>query len=343
VHRGAPRPPALAIPAVVLAVALPLLFPFSRFIETGAISDTLALLPIWSAFGSLLNDSIDLTVFVGGVLAAVLFLFVPRRYALALPLATLLYFAVVSYNVWFGEHGFKQASAGALFSGIRTGDRDWIDDAVPKNAKVAIVWTGVTDRFVVNQNEFFNRGVGPIYYVGGPTPGGLAETEVHIDERDGSVRLADGSALDTPYVLLESTISPDGSALARDAGLGVTLWRLDTPLVSTKTEITGLYPNDTWSGPTVTYVRRNCRGGTLNVALSSDPMLFDGTQTVVARVGGRVVSQVRLEPDGRATIRAPLRPVGGDCRVVFEVSPTKMPRNDPRVLGAHFNDFFVSR
>jgi hypothetical protein len=342
-EHGLMRPRVRTAAVAAAAALLPLTIPWERFIETGAISDTLALLPIWSAFGSLLHDSIDLTVLAGGALAAVLFLLVPRRYALALPLATLLYFALVSNNVWFGEHGFKQASGGALFSGIRTGDRDWIDDAVPKGTKVAVVWTGVTDRFVVNQNEFFNRSVGPIYYVGGPTPGGLAETEVRVDEQDGSVRLADGSALDTPYVLLESTISPDGSALARDAGLGVTLWRLDQPLVSTKTEITGLYPNDTWSGPKVTYVRRNCHGGRLNVALSSDPMLFERAQTVVARVGGRVVSRVRLEPDGRATIRVPLRPVNGDCRVDFEVSPTKVPKGDPRELGAHFNDFFVSR
>ena len=341
--RGLLRPRGRAVGAAAVAVLLPLTIPWGRFIETGAISDTLALLPIWSAFGSLLHDSIDLTVLAGGAVAAALFLFVPRRYALALPLATLLYFAVVSNNVWFGEHGFKQASAGALFSGIRTGDRDWIDDAVPKGTKVAVVWTGVTDRFVVNQNEFFNRSVGPIYYVGGATPGGLAETEVHVDEGDGSIRLADGSALDVPYVLLESTISPDGSVVTRDPAIGVTLWRLDEPLVSTKTEITGLYPNDTWSGPTVTYVRRNCHGGILSVRLSSDPMLFESRQTIVARVGGRVVSGVRLEPDGMATIRVRLRPRGGDCRVVFHVSPTKMPKDDPRVLGAHFNDFFVSR
>ena len=85
VDRGLPRPRWVA-PAVAVACALlPLAIPFERFIETGAISDTLALLPIWSAYGSLLFDSIDATVLAGGVLAAALFLFVPRRWALALP------------------------------------------------------------------------------------------------------------------------------------------------------------------------------------------------------------------------------------------------------------------
>ena len=102
---------------------LPLAIPWERFIETGAISDTLALLPIWNAYGSLLFDSIDATVLAGGILAAALFLLVPRRWALALPAATLLFFAAVSHNVWFGEHGFRQASVGALFKGIRVGQQ----------------------------------------------------------------------------------------------------------------------------------------------------------------------------------------------------------------------------
>ncbi len=201
VERGAPRPRVLATVAAVGAALLPLTIPFVRFIETGVTSDTLALLPIWSAYGSLLFDSIDATVLAGGALAAALFLFVPRRYALVVPLATLLYLTGVSYNVWFGEHGFKRALSGALFTGIQTGDRDWIDAAVPDGAQVAILWTGVPDRFVVNQNEFFNRSVGPIYFVGGPTPGDLAETEVTVDETTGAVLLADGTPLDEEYVL----------------------------------------------------------------------------------------------------------------------------------------------
>ena len=158
----------------------------------------------------------------------------------------------MSQNIWSGERGFKRASAGALFQGIRTGERDWIDNAVPPDAEVAIVWTGVVDRFVVNQNEFFNRRVRRIYYVGGPTPGGLAETEVRIDQRDGAVRLVGNQRLDEQYVLLDSTIAPDrGVVVAQDIALGLTLWRLDAPLVSSRTDITGLYPNDSWSGKQV--------------------------------------------------------------------------------------------
>ena len=90
-----------------------------------------------------------------------LFVLVPRRYALALPLVVLAYYAAVFHPIWAGEHGVKQASAGAVFQGIRGVPRDWIDAALPDGARAAVLWTGRADRFTVNQNEFFNRTVGP--------------------------------------------------------------------------------------------------------------------------------------------------------------------------------------
>ena len=127
VDRGPPRPRGSRRAVAAGAALLPLAIPFERFIETGAISDTLALLPIWAAFGSLLFDSIDATVLVGGAIAAALFLLVPRRYALALPLATLALLRGDRAQRLVRRARFKRASAGALFQGIRTGDRDWID------------------------------------------------------------------------------------------------------------------------------------------------------------------------------------------------------------------------
>jgi hypothetical protein len=340
VDRGLSRPRWATIPVAAAAALLPLTIPWERFIEPGAISDTLALLPIWSAFGSLLFDSIDATVLAGGILAAALFLLVPRRWALALPAVALIFFGVVSHNVWFGEHGFRQASVGALFTGIRVGERDWIDKAVPKDATVAFVWKGVTDRFAVNQNEFFNRTVGPIYFIGGPTPGGLAETEVAIDEATGEIRTTDGTRVSARYVLTEDVISPDGVVVARDPGIGLTLWRVSGPLVATATRIEGLYPGDTWSGRTVTWTRERCRGGTLTVSVSSDPALFVDDQIVTATMAGKGVGHTRIAPTGTAQLRLRPRPVHGTCRVDFRVARTKVPGGgDDRELGAHFNTF----
>jgi hypothetical protein len=348
VDQGAPRPIALTVGALVLAGGLPLLFPFGRFIETAAISDTLALLPIWTAFGSLLLDSIVFSVAVGAVAMCAVFALAPARVAVIVPLAVLVWFAVMFKPVWSGPRGFKQAGAGALFQGIRGVERDWIDTAVPAGEEVVVVWTGRSDRFTVNENEFFNRRVGPVYYVGGPTPGGLAETEVTIGRKDGVVRLPDGTPVTANYVLVDDSIAPDGMPVARDDQLGMTLWRIDGELVSTTT-VSGLYPNDTWSGPAVTYTRRRCDGGAVAVSLTSDPTLFRGKRTTVeATPSGGSPDDMVLVNFGAAestVLRVPLVSRDGICRVDFDISPTLVPSEvlpgstDDRELGAHFNSF----
>ncbi len=347
VDRGSPRPRVLALAAAASSAVLVVAVPFDRFLTTSAITDTLMLLPFWS-----LQDRIgeDWVTPAAGALAVVLasaFLLVPRRLAVALPLLVLGLWLVAIRPIWFGTHGFERFSRGALFQGIRTADRDWVDAALPDSASAAFLWTGRTDRLTVNQNEFFNRAVGPVYYVTDPTPGGLPETRVRIDPRTGRVTLPGGEAVRDEYLLADSSFEPDGERIAQDKGWGVTLWRVNAPLVSA-VRIDGLYPNDTWSGPRVTYTRRRCVGGRLSVSLSSDPSLFLEPQLVVARSNGRVVGKVRLRPEGRAVLSVPVSPAPGtaECRVVYAVEPTAVPAEvtgganpDPRVLGAHFNRF----
>ncbi len=193
VDRGAPRPRVLALAAAATAAALVLLIPFDRFIDTSALSDTLMLLPWWSVQDHVGLEWVAELAFVLALALAALFMLLPRRYALALPLVVLAYYAAVFHPIWAGEHGVKQASAGAVFQGIRGVPRDWIDAALPADARTAVLWTGRADRFTVNQNEFFNRTVGPVYYLRQPTPGGVGETQVRIDPRDGLMRLPDGA------------------------------------------------------------------------------------------------------------------------------------------------------
>ena len=344
VDKGAPRPRVLALVAAAVAAGLVLLIPFDRFIETSALSDTLMLLPWWSVQDHVSLAWIAEIAFLVSAALAAAFLLVPRRYALALPFLVLCYYGVVFYPIWAGDHGVKQASAGAVFQGIRGVPRDWIDAALPKSANVAVLWTGRADRFTVNQNEFFNRRVGAIYYTRQPTPGGIGETPVRVDPGDGVVRLEDGTPLDVEYLLTDGSVTPDGEVVARDEPLGTTLWRIDGEVVST-TAVTGLYPNDTWSGETVTWTRRRCRGGELSVLLSSDPSLFPAPQTVTATVGGREVSRRRLVPNQQTTLLVPLASDAETCEVVFRVNPTAVPSDvlpgstDARVLGAHFNAF----
>jgi Dolichyl-phosphate-mannose-protein mannosyltransferase len=339
VERGAPRPRLLTLGAATGCALLLLAIPFERFVGTSAISDTLMLLPWWSVQDTTGLEWIAELVLALALAFAAAFVLVPRRYALVLPVVVLAYYVVVFKPIWAGSHGLKQASAGALFQGIRGTPRDWIDAAVPNGVNVAVLWTGRGDRFTVNLNEFFNRSVGDVLYTRVPTPGGIGEHEVRIGAA-GVVRTTSGRPVRPSYLLTDGSVTPDGRTVARDALLGTTVWRIPGELVST-TRVEGLYPSDTWSGPRVTWTRLRCRGGELRVALSSDPSLLPGVRQRVEAVatGGRRAS-VAFRSDTTTTLRVPLPPDAQTCVVRFRVTPTARPENgDPRELGAHFNAF----
>ncbi len=212
IDRGVPRPRVYALAAAGIAAVLPALIPYERFLQLKVRSDTLMIVPLWNVQDAVGLPRLDEVVLVGCILAAALFFFVPRRYALALPAFVLAYFAVAVQPIHAGPHGMEQAAAGALFEGIRTGPRDWIDRAV-EDDQVAVLWTGKTNRFTVLMNEFFNRSVGPVYTLGGPMAGGLPETAVRVDPESGEIRrVADGSVVEEGYVLTDGTVALDGDA-----------------------------------------------------------------------------------------------------------------------------------
>jgi Dolichyl-phosphate-mannose-protein mannosyltransferase len=347
VERGAPRPRVLAPVVAAVSALLVVAIPFDRFLTTSAITDTLMLLPLWSLQDRVGEDWIRLAALALAAGLAATFLLVPARYAVGLPILVLGLWILAIRPIWWGTHGFERFSRGALFQGIRTADRDWVDRALAPGTHAAFLWTGRTDRLTVNQNEFFNRRVGPVYYVTDPTPGGLPETRVTVDPRNGRVTLSDGAPVRDEYILADSSFEPDGEPVASDEGWGITLWRVVPPLVSA-VKIDGLYPNDTWSGDEVTYLRRRCKPGRLSVELSSDASLFLEPQTIVARSNGAVIGRIRLRPHAHAVLGVSVTPVPGtsECRVVYTVTPTAVPKDvtaganpDDRELGAHFNRF----
>ena len=339
IDRGGPRPRVYAVVAACVAAVLPALIPYERFLQLKVRSDTLMIVPLWNVQDEVGLPRLDDVVLVGCIVAAALFLFVPRRYLLALPAFVLAYFALAIQPIQAGPHGMEQAAAGALFEGIRTGQRDWIDQAAGDET-VAVLWTGKTNRFTVLMNEFFNRSVGRVYTLGGPMPGGLPETAVRVDPETGEIRrVADGSVVEEGYVLTDGTIALDGDAVAADEQLGVTVYGVGGPLVST-TSVTGV-DNDFWSGPEASYRRVRCRGGALEVTLGSDPGTFKEEQTVLATdADGNALSSITFMPHETVKLRVPLRPQNDVCTVHFRISPTTVPGGgDLRELGARFLAF----
>ena len=352
VELGAPRPPLPAALAAGAALVPVLVFPYVRFIGEPAKSDTLGLIPLWTANEHLVAGRYWLTAGAAAAALLALWLAVPARLAVIAPLAVLALFALLSRPVWSGPHGFVAAGVGALRQGNPGLSRDWIDRRVPAGDEVVALYTGRADRFTVNVNEFFNRRIGRVFYTDTPTPGGFGELPV-TRARDagfpvsvaGAYVLPNDAAITAPYALLDGTVLPDGDVVARNELVGTVLWRLEGPLSNT-VDVTGLYPQDTWSRSRVTWRRLRCAGGALTVTLHSDPTLFAGISTrVAAFVDRRRVAAVAVPPEGSVPLRVPLTPAGGTCTVRFAVSPTRVPAQvipgaaDERRLGVHFDSF----
>jgi hypothetical protein len=342
IDRGAARPNRATAVAALVAGALPAVLPYTQLISLNAVSDTPALLPVWSLHSALFPiEQVSLVVGLACIAAAVVFVSTPRRYALVLPLLVLVYFAV-SQKPITGKH--RTASVGSLFAGITNPHRDWIDRAVGGNADVVAIWTGNTDRYAIWENEIFNRSVGRVYDTGDPLSGDLPETRLSVDPRTG-VMSANGEPVRSRYALTDTSVELDGKVIAQDERKGMLLYRLSGPLRQT-TQVAGLYPQDTWSGSTVTYTRLGCTGGSVAVRLESDPSLFTKPQTVTAAVAGRTVAKTTVPPGAIRELRAPLERRDRTCVVTFTVSPTAVPavvtggqNPDSRVLGIHFTRF----
>jgi hypothetical protein len=338
IDRGAPRPPRVAIPVALAAAVLPALLPYPSLLGVQVQSDTMEFLPWWWLQDHVITIGEIRWVVLGcAVVLGAAFLRLPRRVALVLPAFVLAYYAVTLAPIENGRHGVRNASLGALFQGITTGKRDWIDATVGRSASVAYVRSGRADAQTLWQNEFFNRSVGPVYELASPLGGGLPATEVRVDRRDGLIR-AGRRPISTHYVLTDGSVALPGKILAWDRPKGMFLWRTDSPLRETQLE-DGLYP-DTWSGRHVTYTRFRCRSGRVHALVETDAHLLRRAQFVSS--GG---VRVRVPPGGSRTITAPLRPVAGDrCVARFTVTPTKVPgKGDFRRLGMHFLSFRYSR
>jgi hypothetical protein len=317
--------------------------PFGRFVTTSAVSDTLGLLPWWWLQDQGIHFGPLRLVALGvGLAAGAAFVLLPRRFAFLLPVSVCLYFVLASAVVENGRHGIRRASAGALFAGIRLPHPDWLDRRVGRDADVSFLWHYTGETRPLWNNEFFNRSVHRVYTVDGPDPadGGLPETPV-FERADGTLVTASRAAPRVRYAV--SYVDIAGVPLARDPQIGLTLFRVDGPMVIL-TRVRGVDP-DTWGGRVVTYRRARCRGGTLSVRLGTDEHLFESAQTVTARDGKRVLARVRIEPTEQPTLVVPLRRgADGACTVVFTAAKLRTPGpGDRRRLGAHYYSFDYRR
>jgi hypothetical protein len=342
-----PRQPRVLAAAALIAGILPVAVPFARFVNPSAVSDTFGLLPWWWIQDRGIHFGPLRLVALGVGLVAASLIFLPRRFAPAAVVLVGVYFVLASAIVENGRHGVRLASAGGLFAGIRKSHPDWIDRTVGRDADVSFLWHYAGETRPLWMNEFFNRSVQTVYTIDGPDPadGGLPETPVH-ERADGELATSTGKVPRVRYAASYTDIA--GRSLTRDPGIGLTLYRVNGPLV-VLTRVRGLYPNDTWAGRKVMYRRLRCTGGQISVRLGTDAQLFDGDQVVTATVHGKEVGSISVPPSEQVILGVPLVPDSAHrCEVTFTAKTLRIParlqpgNEDRRPLGAHFYTFDYS-
>ena len=341
IERGQPRPPRAAIVAAALAAALPGAIPFASLLDITAQSDTVGLQPWWYLGDALAGRN---SVGVVAVLLALglggAFLWLPRRYAPVLPLLVALGFLVTWLPLQLWTHSFPRLASSAYDQGVGA-HRSWIDAAVGRDAHVGILWSG-GNTLGAWENEFWNRSVDHVYDLGSARlPGDMPATRLEADQATGVLRDVHGRPISDPYVLTSSAVELVGERIASDPAKKLVLYRVKAPARST-TQITGLYedPVSPWSQGHVVWQRSECRGGELDVRISSDITLFRGVVQQLAVSGTTSPRTLRLVPASTShrLVRIPLEPRSGVCRVVFDITPTRSPGgSDTRQLGLHFD------
>jgi len=336
IERGQPRPPRAVVAAGVAAAALPGAIPFAQLLNITAESDTVGLQPWWYLGAGAAGVAAVVTALVlGGC-----FLWLPRRYAPALPMLVAVGFLCTWLPVELWTHSFPRLARSAYAQGVGQAGKSWVDLAVGRDADVAAIWAGGND-LAIWQNEFWNRSVQRVYGLGARLPGDMPETQTRVDPATGVL-----VGVRERYVLAPTSVQLVGRRVAADPSKQLVLY-LVVPPARLTTRVVGLYPTtpgvQPWSGGHVTWLRSECSGGTLTTKVSSDAQLFKGASQTLAISGTTRSRTLPIEPttvDRQVTIR--LTPKAGVCRVDFAVSPTRVPARyehgskDVRHLGLHF-------
>ena len=336
VDRGLPRRSLAAVAGVLVASVLPGAVPYDSIIDANAVTGTFGLLPLMKLEQAWVTaQTLPELVALGAIAAGLLLLALPARLAAALPLVVLGYLALIQSPIYATT---ERASVDSTNAGIKT-TRDWIDRAVGSNADVAIVYSAI-QALPFWHDEMFNASVRKVYNLYGPYDG-LPQAQLTPDPQTQLLLDSHGKPVRAGYALVNQSLVPHGEKVAEDRQLGMALYRTPGPL-RVDERIDGIYP-DTWSGPTVSYQRYGCRGGTLAVTLTSDPSLHPYNQVVTATSGQRQVARetIPLRHDVGRRMVVPLTGEHGLCSVIFTVSPTAVPAQrlgtgDARELGIRF-------
>jgi hypothetical protein len=321
-HHGAPRRPwplaivAAAAPAAAVIFALPL----RELLGIGILSDTFGLIPLLRLSQILSGgiSAVELLLTLGAIAAAVVFLLIPARLTLLLPLAMAVFFVLSSYAV----EGAIRDYAANLEAATSGADRSWIDRAVGADQPVDYIYGGGADAAAeasgLWQSEFWNRSLDDVFNIGLAPPYPLIEVSAPLDR--GSGRLQAPVPPDR-FVVAAERLGIAGRVVARHAGLA--LYRIDSP-ARVRMTLEGV-ASDSWTGGAAAltqYVTPGNRPIRLRVRLSRAAWKgLDVPGRVSLRLGPAVTHD-GLPTIGRDTATREWTAHSGKSRVfLFETPP----------------------
>jgi hypothetical protein len=312
--RGAPRPRVATAVVALVALGVLLALPLRRFVVEAAIPDAFGVVPLIWLREHTAVATFELVVWLVAALAAVVFVLVPKRLVLALPVvaaAALAFASVAATREVAQRASFDQEN-------YLGGERGWVDRVAGE--PVAYLYYGERYWNGVWQQLFWNRRIRQVYAPEGiPPPPGLPLTVVR-GEPDGRLLRPDGTPIPERLLVASSRNRLRGEPVAEIQQRfleepGLTLWRLDPP-ARLDTVLTGLRPEGDMHGPAVMRVW-DCRAGRLDLTLL--PKL---SRRVELRVNGRTERVLTLA--GEPFVNATLFPPAGARTCTFEVVPDNL-------------------
>jgi hypothetical protein len=250
VFRGLPRPRVLTLVAAFAPAALLLTLDLKSLLNIGILSDTFGLIPLLRLSDLVRGgtDTVEVLLWVGGIVAALAFVFLPRRVAaVALPAGVALFLVLSSYAIY----GAVRDHAKATLALTTPSDPSWVDEEIGTDAHAAYIYGTTSDLVgeaqIMWQTEFWNRSLDEVLTVGPPEPAPLAETAVALDPGTGHI----AAPRPVSYAVVPSTLDLAGSLLALRPPLA--LYRVASPL-RLAGRLDGVY-RDGWMGAEASYTR----------------------------------------------------------------------------------------
>ena len=259
-QRGGHRSFLVAAAVVLASAALLLTLPLDRMVTVFATQDAFTLIPLWKLRQATSLHTLELVFSIATAVVVLMFVLLPRRLLVVLPLLLLAAFSVasVSASLYLRDEAAQQR---ADFLGP---DPSWVDHAAGGSA--VYIYDGEPNWDAVWHTLFWNDKIRWIYDLPEvAVPGPVPQRGVFLAP-SGRLTPTDGDADSAGYAVISSAYTLIGSPLAQIAqnGLeqaGLRLWRIQPPL-RISTHVFGLRGNgDLDPGGEGTLLAYGCKTG----------------------------------------------------------------------------------